>query len=118
MSKTRTRFDIAYDGTPGRQRLTIKCNFPEFEKGAVHRSKVFFGSRAVKHFDLVQKMVRQGPDSIERWIMNVCLVGARSISTDMINHMLMESQRPSPSLSSAENAIRGLGAMPLSEIIN
>lgn len=106
----RTRFDISYDATSGHQRLTIKCNFPEFEVGATRTSRCYVGPRAVARMKEVRKLAALPPERMERWIVFMCGVGGTGIFRPAAN-------QTDNSLVAVNKILRELGEMKSSDLV-
>jgi hypothetical protein len=115
MSETRTRFDIQYCGVPGSERLTIKCNFPQFEKNAVHKERTYIGWRAVKRIQIMKRLADKGDALMEKWIIDDCKVGSPIMTVAMLNEALMV-ERARATIKPIAGILSDLGAMPMPKV--
>lgn len=114
MTEEKTRFEIQFAGDRGQEKLYIACNFPDLEDGAVHKSRYWFGNRAVERITKIEKYVRAGASTqLEAWIISECKVGSAKMTVDMMNLKLRAISMVRSVPSTAQDVLSRLGALDI-----
>ena len=76
----KTRFDIKYDQTPGRERFTVRCNFPALELGAARIARTWQNRSAWERWMVCRGLAEEAPEKMEAWIVGELGVGSKNFT--------------------------------------